>query len=169
MTDAQPTDAPAAPAEQPKEAAAQEHPWGDDFDPATAWRALTAAREAEKTAKTKLSAFEKAEQEKADAELSELEKLRKEFAALTAEKTALARTTQLNELGLDKALHGFITAETPEAIAEQVETLKAALGTPAPADPAPVTTRPQPQLSPGQGGDTKGAFDPDAIVASIRS
>ncbi|WP_336628436.1 MULTISPECIES: hypothetical protein [unclassified Microbacterium] len=161
------------PAEQPKAAAEQTHPWGDNFDPETAYRALTSAREAEKAAKTKLAAFEKAEQDKADAELSELEKLRKEFAELTAEKTALARTAQLNELGLDKALHGFISGETPEAIAEQVTALKTAMGAVTPAaedDPAPesTTTRPRPKLTPGQGGDDPDELDLSAIAEAVR-
>ncbi|AWY04842.1 scaffolding protein [Microbacterium phage Floof] len=173
MSDAQNPAAPAsveAPAEPSKETpAAETPPWGDDFDPARAWETIQRQRASETDLKTKLSAYEKAEQEKADAELTELEKLRKDFAALAAEKTALARTTQLNELGLDKALHGFITGETPEDIAKQVTALKAALGTPDPAaDPAPVTTRPQPKLTPGQGGDDKSTPDLDALVASLR-
>ncbi|MDR6868711.1 hypothetical protein J2Y69_003335 [Microbacterium resistens] len=149
----------------------QTHPWGEDFDAATAWRALTSARDAEKAAKAETAAFKKAEQEKADAELTELEKLRKDFAELNAEKTALARTTQLNELGLDKALHGFISGETPDAIAEQVAALKAALGTGKPAEedpaPEPPATRPKPQLTPGQGGDDKSETDLDALVKSL--
>lgn len=174
MSDAQNTDAPAteATAEPSKETTdATTPPWGDDFDPARAWKALEAARAAEKAAKAEAAAFKKAEQEKADAEKTELERLRDQLNAATAEKTALARTAQLNELGLDKALHGFISGETPEAIAEQVTALKTAMGTgkPAEEDPAPesTTTRPQPKLTPGQGGDDKDAADLDALVKSL--
>lgn len=174
MPDAQPTDATTTTTdEQPKEAVTETTPpWGDDFDPARAWETIQRQRAAEADLKAKLSAFEKAEQEKADAEKTELERLRDQLNAATAEKTALARTAQLNELGLDKTLHDFVTGETPEAIAEQVATLKAALGNgkPAEEDPAPAstTTRPQPQLTPGQGGDDKSVPDLDALVASLR-
>ncbi|UDL14780.1 scaffolding protein [Microbacterium phage Gretchen] len=172
MSDAQPTDATTTPAEPSKETAEQTPPWGDDFDPARAWKALTAARDAEKAAKAEVAAYKKAEQEKADAEKTELERLRDQLNAATAEKTALARTAQLNELGLDKALHGFISGETPEAIAEQVAALKTALGHDKDAEgekPAEsATTRPQPKLTPGQGGDDTDEPDLDALVASLR-
>lgn len=173
MPDAQNPATPESTDPAPKEGAETTHPWGDDFDAATAWKALTASREAEKAAKKRIADFEKAEQDKADADLTELEKLRKDLAAATAKNTAHERTAQLNELGLDKALHGFISGETPEAIAEQVTALKAALGNGNDAEgekPAatPPSGRPQPKLTPGQGGDDNDAPDLDALVASLR-
>ncbi|WDS52031.1 scaffolding protein [Microbacterium phage Caron] len=151
-----------------------EHPWGDDFDPARAWKALTAAREAEKELKAKLASHEKAEQERADAEKSELEKaIARAERAEQAAKDA-ARNAVLAKSGLPEELHPFVTGETDEAIAEQIAKLTTALGAsdkdgeePKPSDEAKPSSRPQAALTPGHGGD-EATFDADAIVADIR-
>lgn len=161
-------------AETPKEE--QTHPWGDDFDPARAWSTITQQREAEKELREKLASFEKAEQERADAGKTELE--RAIARAEKAEQAAKAaqRASVLAKSGLPEELHDFVTGETDEAIAAQVEKLTAALaakdagktpGETPDADEVKTTSRPQAALTPGHGGD-EAPFDADAIVAAVR-
>ncbi|WDS51642.1 scaffolding protein [Microbacterium phage Barnstormer] len=168
MSDTAPnTDAPTT--DESKET--PEHPWGDDFDPARAWKALTSAREAEKELKAKLSKFEQAEQERADAEKTELEKLQARLEKAEQAAKDAARNAVLAKSGLPEELHAFVTGETDEAIAEQITKLTAALGASGKGDedkaddPAPTTSRPQSALTPGHGGD-EATFDADAIVAA---
>lgn len=171
MSDAAPSATDPAPADESKETT--EHPWGDNFDPATAWKALTSARDAEKAAKAKISAYEKAEQERADADKSELEKaIARAERAEQAAKDA-ARTATLAKSGLPEKLHRFVTGETDEAIAEQIAELTAALGESGKDDEEPepkaeLPARPKAALSPGHGGDDTPIFDADAIVAAAR-
>lgn len=165
---------PATEPDPSKETEQTTHPWGDDFSPEKAWKALTAARDAEKAAKAKVTAYEAAEQERADADKSELQKAIER--AEKAEKAAkdAARATVLAKSGLPEELHGFITGETDEAIAEQIAKLSAAVTAkdkaeeekPEPVtDPAPKSPRPAAALTPGHGGDEV-PFDADAIVAA---
>ncbi|WP_424936677.1 MULTISPECIES: hypothetical protein [Bacteria] len=170
MSDTDPNVDP-APADEPKEAA--EHPWGDDFDAATAWKALTSSRDDVKALKAKLDAYEQAEQERADADKTELEKAQARAERAESDLKAARREAVLARSGLPEKLHGFITGETDEAIAQQIADLTAALGesdkdTPEP-EPKPVlSSRPKAALTPGHGGDDAPAFDADAIVAAIR-
>ncbi|WNT44326.1 scaffolding protein [Microbacterium phage Mabodamaca] len=164
---------PATEPDPSKETPSETHPWGDDFSPEKAWKALTAAREAEKAAKRQVTAYEAAEQERADADKTELQKAIER--AEKAEKAAkdAARNAVLAKSGLPEELYGFITGETDEAIAEQIAKLSAAVTakdkaeeTPEPVtDPAPKTPRPTAALTPGHGGD-EDTFDADAIVAA---
>lgn len=153
------------------------HPWGDNFDAATAWKALTTAREAERVAKAELATYRKAEQDKADAEKTDLQKALDRVAELEGDLKTTRRDAILAKSGLDEKLHGFITGENDEDIAKQIEALTAALGDKgkeakdddADADSGDVkpSSRPQAALTPGHGGD-EAPFDADAIVAASR-
>ncbi|QOI66918.1 scaffolding protein [Microbacterium phage GardenState] len=170
---AQNTD-PAAPQTDPaKEPTGSTPPWGDDFDPARAWDTIQKQREAEKELKAKLDAFEKAEQERSDAEKTELEKLQARLEKAEADLKAKAREALLAKSGLPEDLHDLVTADTDEGIAAQVAKLQTALGGQKNDgnDPAPEvkpSSRPQAALTPGHGGEPTPETDLDAIVAAVR-
>lgn len=175
MSDTAPKNDAQKPAEESKEKTSTTPPWGDDFDPARAWETITRQREAEKELKDKLAAYEKAEQERADAEKTELEKLQARLEKAEADVKAAQRAAVLAKSGLPEELHGFITGDTEEAIADQVAKLTAALGAsdkggdkeakPSEEEQKP-SGRPQAALTPGHGGE-EATFDADAIVAAV--
>ncbi|AWY06639.1 scaffolding protein [Microbacterium phage Zeta1847] len=179
------TDNPAdKPADKPAETPSTP-PWGDDFDAARAWDTITKLRGIESELKAKVAELETA----AEAMVPKADLDAAIARAETAEGNVKAKTREaiLAKAELPDDLHAFVTAEDEEGIAEQVSKLKAALtpkapeadkgdkpgeGDPADTDkgtPPAKSSRPAPGLKPGHGGDDPVAFDPDAVVAAIRS
>ena len=81
--------------------------------------------------RSKLSAFEKAEQEKADAQLSEVEKLKKQLAQIAQEKAALERATlqrqAAEKVGLPPAFADRLRGDTLEDLEKDAKLIKDAL------------------------------------------
>ncbi|WP_067201075.1 hypothetical protein [Microbacterium sp. XT11] len=173
MSDTAPKNDAQTPADESKETSSTP-PWGDDFDPARAWETITKLRNVERDLKAKVAKFEQEEQERADAEKSELDKAiaraeRAEQAALAAKRDAA-----LAKANLPEELHAFVTATDDDGIADQIAKLTAALGasdkggkeeTPSQEEQKP-SGRPQAALTPGHGGE-EAPFDADAIVAAV--
>ena len=92
----------------------------------------------------KLEGFEKAEQEKADAQLSEVEKLRKQLAQIAQEKAALERATlqrqAAEKIGLPPAFADRLRGETLEDLEKDAKAILEAL--PKAAQPKVNTTNP---------------------------
>lgn len=147
-------------------------PWGDDFDPARAWKTIQSLRETEKTLKGSLSAFEKAQKAQEDAEKTEAQKAA-ERADAAEEKAAKAeRELLVTKAGLKYSIPedlldligGTSAEEIEERAARLADRLKAA-----PAAPA-APSRPEPRLTPGSNpAETAEEWDPEAVAARIRA
>lgn len=167
------TDATTAP-EAPKADEKATPPWGNDFDPQRAWDTITRQRDSEKALKDRIAAFERAEQERADANKSELDKAIARAERAEQEAKAKARALALSRTGLSEDAYQFITAEDDEGIAKQAAALMALAGKKDDAQdtdgdtPALTTNRPKPGLKPGHGGDVSTPFDAAAIATAAR-
>lgn len=166
-----PVSAPATP--DPAEPTTGEAPpWGEDFDPARAWKTIQALRESEKTLKGSLTAYEKAQKEREDAEKTEAQKAAERAAAAEEKAAAATRELLVTKAGLKHSIPedlldligGTTAEEIEERAARLAERLKAA--NPSPTPPA----RPEPRLTPGSDPTAAdgGEFDPEALAARIR-
>lgn len=165
--------APEAPAtETTAPAEAEAAPWGEDFDPARAWKTIQTQRESEAELKKKLADYQKREKEAEDAKKSEAEKLAEALESAKADAVAARRELAVSRAilkhSLPEGFEEFLTATDPEAIEKQAEKLaeKLAAAKPAVSDPV-VPGRPKPNLVPGQGGPDVETVDPDAIAAKV--
>lgn len=169
-------------------------PWGEDFDPARAWKLIQNLRlekEALKTERDRLRDDARGESDIAK-RLAEAEK-----RAKTAEHALIMERVYRAHPELDSDdLRDFLTGDTEEEIMRKAETLArlsgkqqeaagadekpsedetptdgekpAEHGEEAPQEPAPVT-KPEPNLRPGHGGKESPKFDPAAIARNSRA
>lgn len=168
---------PVTPAATDPAPTATTHPWGDDFDAATAWRLVQNLRGENTTLK--------GERDEARTERDTL-KTDAETASTRAQEAEGRATQAERKLIVDKAIRAhklpdgyedFLTGDTEEEILAKAERLAGIKppSEPAPADPAtpaepaaPGTTRPEPALTPGHGGTAAAPFDPDAVAKAAR-
>lgn len=146
-------------------------PWGDDFDPARAWKTIQTLRESEKELKRLKAEQERAEKEREDAEKTEIERLSEERDRLKAELAARDREALVAKVakdhGIPEDLVEFLTADTEEALVAQAERLGSKVKT-APADDLP--GKPKPRLTPGTGSDDGVPSEtPEEIAKRIRA
>lgn len=159
-----------APAVDPAPPVEEPAPWGDDFDPAKAWKTIQTQRASEKALAEKVKAFEKAEQEKADAEKTEAERAIARAEKAEADLAAARREALLARVakkhGIEDDLLDFLTGadeETLETQATRLASLKPST--------TPPPGRPTPRLTPGDAANPSDEpdFDPAAIAARIKS
>lgn len=158
--------APPATAPKPEETP----PWGDDFDPARAWKTIQTLREKEK----RLQDFERAQREREDAEKTEAQRLADRLAeaesAAKSARTDLLRERALRSFAIPEDLAGFLTGDTEEEIQAKAEALAKYAGAKAPG--AEVPGKPKPRLVPGSGAPDSASADPEdpaALAAKIRA
>lgn len=156
-------------------------PWGEDFDAEKAWRLVQNLRTERDGLKTERDAL-KGER---DALATERDGLKTELQTKTDEAERLSKETA-REVALQKVLRKFpdledfadlLTGDTEEELVAKAERL-AKIGKPAePADgdkgeQKPETPelpgKPQPNLTPGHGGEDSTPFDPTAIALAAR-
>ncbi|WAB10782.1 scaffolding protein [Arthrobacter phage Tuck] len=158
-------------------------PWGDDFDAERAWKLVQNLRSEVATLKTENGSMKAKLQASEDEGKTELQKLQDRLAA--AEATAKEKE---RELSLAKVLRkhpeleefaDLLTGDTEEELAAKAERL-AAIGKgkakdeddAQKGDDKPDTTelpgKPQPNLTPGHGGEDSTPFDPTAIALAAR-
>lgn len=164
-------------------------PWGDDFDAERAWKLvqnLRAERDALKTErdglKTERDTLKSEKDSVANEGKSELQKLQDRLEQIEAASKAKDR-----DLALQKVLRkhpdleefaDLLTGDTEEELAAKAERLSAIGKAKAPAEgeekdgEKPDTTelpgKPQPNLTPGHGGEDSTPFDPTAIALAAR-
>ncbi|UIW13422.1 scaffolding protein [Arthrobacter phage Amyev] len=164
-------------------------PWGEDFDAERAWKLvqnLRAERDALKSErdglKTERDTLKAAKDAAADEGKSELQKLQDRIAEI--EKASAAKD---RDLALQKVLRkhpdleefaDLLTGDTEEELAAKAERLAAIGKAKAPADGAKdgeqsgekqeLPGKPQPNLTPGHGGEDTTPFDPTAIALAAR-
>ncbi|WNN93962.1 scaffolding protein [Arthrobacter phage Nitro] len=170
-----------APADKPE---GEKAPWGDDFDAERAWKLVQNLRTENADLKKKNTAYETERQSREDEGKTELQKLQDRLDA--AERTAKEKE---RELSLAKVLRkhpeleefaDLLTGDTEEELAAKAERL-AAIGKgkakegdddAQKGDEKPDTTelpgKPQPNLTPGHGGEDTTPFDPTAIALAAR-
>lgn len=147
-------------------------PWGDDFDPARAWKTIQNLREVEKAHKKAEAERERAEKERAEAEKTELQKA--EEAVTAARTEALEARRELwteraaRKFEIPDDLLEFLAGDTEEQIQKRAEALAKRIAKDAPAPPA-TSTRPKPALKAGDSGGETLSADPDAIAKRARA
>lgn len=161
---------PAEPATPPASEKAPK--WEGEFDPERAARLVENLRKEAAETKARLAAYEKAQQEREDAEKSEAQRLaeraqRAEDEAKAARRELIAAKVVAKH-GLPESAVSFLTGDTEEEIEAKAQALAelASVGK-RPADEIP--GKPKPRLTPGQGESESEGFDPDAMAAKIRS
>lgn len=161
-------------------------PWGDDFDAERAWKLVQNLRAENATLKTENGTLKSERQAREDEGKTELQRLQDRLAA--AEQTAKEKE---RELSLAKVLRKYpeleefsdlLTGDTEEELAAKAERL-AAIGkgkakdeddaSKGDADGQKPDTpelpgKPQPNLTPGHGGEDSTPFDPTAIALAAR-
>jgi len=112
-------------------------PQEEEFDKERAMATITKLREFEKEArmlKKKLDAYEKAEQERKEAEMSEMEKLKAQYDKAQAELSRIQKNQQKREIaqkvGLPEALALRIQGDDEEAMEADAKKLAEALPKP---------------------------------------
>jgi hypothetical protein len=153
-------------------------PWGDDFDPARAWKlivdlradkvALQTERDEIKAERDTLQTERQAREEEANAA--------KEAAAKAASDLRIERAVRKHKVPDEFAdLVRGDTDEEVEAIAERLSKIGKPAEKPEPdadAEKAPdepkLPAKPRPNLQPGHGGEDGVKNDLDAIVKSVR-
>ncbi|WP_405061890.1 hypothetical protein OG474_09615 [Kribbella sp. NBC_01505] len=155
---------PAAPAAEATPAVVFDGPYDED----RAKKKIEAQADDLKKAREKLAAFEAAEKTRAEAEMTELQRV--QARADAAEKALAAATAQTlvatlaAEFGVPAVL---LTAADEAGLRAQAEAIKALLpaGTPAATPPG----RPAPAATPGTGGAPATPLDAAAMADRIRS
>lgn len=147
----------------------QAPPWGDDFDPARAWKTITSLRDKEKELSSKLSGYERAAKEREDAEKTEAQKLADRLAeaekAADEARTELLRSRIAAKHKLPPELAELLTGKTEEELEAKASVLAEHLGGKKP----PVPGRPTAAgYTTGDGTDPSPAFDPVAIAQAAR-
>lgn len=167
-------------------------PWGDDFDADRAWTLLQNVRADLAKAKDDLT-VERQARSQAEADLAASDPKGKvadaEARVKEAERALFVERALRKHPDLDESLVEFLSGETEDEILSKAERL-AGIGKPKEEKPAgkpegdpekPETGgetppadeglpgKPSPQLTPGHGGTPPTPFDPDAIVAKVRS
>jgi hypothetical protein len=166
-------DAPPASPENPPAPPGSEEtpPWGDDFDPARAWKTIQSLRDVERAYKAEKAEQERAAREAADAEKTEAERLSGRIADLEAEiakrdREALVASIAA-EANVPETLREFLTAADEEGLRAQAERL-AVVAAPPPA--APLPGKPKPRLVPGSAVEDHGdPLDPVEVAKRIRA
>jgi hypothetical protein len=132
----------------------QAEPEVEEFDKERAMATINKLREREKEAvklAKKLEAYEKAEAERKQAEMSETEKLKAQLEELTAKATKLEIETlqrkAADEVGLPQAFADRVRGESLEDMVADAKALLEAM----PAKPLPTTPKLSP-TNPGSGG-----------------
>jgi hypothetical protein len=155
-------------------------PWGDDFDPARAWRLIENLRTEVDGLKTDRDSTRSKLKEREDAEKSDSERATSraseaEARAAKAERTLLIeRATRKHNLPEDVV--EFLTGDTEEEINAKAERLAALGGGPKATseteEPKPTTDlpgKPKPALQPGHAAEgSEDGFDPEAIAKAAR-
>ncbi|QOP64309.1 scaffolding protein [Arthrobacter phage Niobe] len=168
-----------APADKPE---GEKAPWGDDFDAERAWKLVQNLRTERDGLKTERDAL-KGER---DALVTERDGLKTELQTKTEEVERTTKETA-RELALQKVFRkhpeleefaDLLTGDTEEELTAKAERL-AAIGKPKePADGdkgdeqkpdnPELPGKPQPNLTPGHGGEDSTPFDPTAIALAAR-
>ncbi|QXO14540.1 scaffolding protein [Arthrobacter phage Kaylissa] len=158
-------------------------PWGDDFDAERAWKLVQNLRTEVATLKTENGTMKTKLQASEDEGKTELQKLQERLAA--AEQTAKEKE---RELSLAKVLRkhpeleefaDLLTGDTEEELAAKAERLAAIgkgkkdeddadKGDDQKPDAPELPGKPQPNLTPGHGGEDSTPFDPTAIALAAR-
>jgi hypothetical protein len=175
----QPADS-ATPAPAPTETASTEAasteapPWGDNFDPSRAWSLIQGLRGDKEKLTGKVSAFEKAAQERADAEKTELQRVmeRAERAekAMADREAADKRAAVLNKHGLGADDAAFLAGVSDDDLDARAQQLAARLGVAKSAQDAAeaIPGKPTPRLTAGhESADAPEAFDPLALADKV--
>lgn len=163
-------------------------PWGDDFDAERAWKlvqnlrterdglkaerdALKVERDTLATEKDSVATEGQSELQKLQARLDQIEKEAKQKDRDLALQKVLRNHPDLEEFA------DLLTGETEEELAAKAERLAAIGKAKAPADDAKdgekdgtpaLPGKPQPNLTPGHGGEDSTPFDPTAIALAAR-
>ncbi|AYN59093.1 head scaffolding protein [Arthrobacter phage Yang] len=164
-------------------------PWGDDFDAERAWKlvqnlrterdglkaerdALKVERDTLATEKDSVATEGQSELQKLQARLDQIEKEAKQKDRDLALQKVLRNHPDLEEFA------DLLTGDTEEELAAKAERLAAIGKAKAPADDAAkdgekdgaqaLPGKPQPNLTPGHGGEDTTPFDPTAIALAAR-
>ena len=154
------TEAPAAEtpqAQPPAEAPSAAPPWGDDFDPDRAWRAIQSSRQAEREAKARARELEPLAQEAQrlrEISKTDLERLTERAEAAEREREQhradAIRYRTAATFGLQEDDFDLLGSGTEDEIVARAQKIAAknaaALGT---SQPPPASRRPTEQLRPG--------------------
>jgi hypothetical protein len=107
-------------------------PWGDDFDAARAWKLIENLRADNAKTKAKLSDYDKAEQARADAEKTELqravERAERAEKSLSDRDAADRRKTVLSKHGLSDEDAVFLAGVADDDLDAKAEALAKRLG-----------------------------------------
>lgn len=140
--------------------------WDGEFDADRAARLVANLRSEKAALKSELAEVKKALSEKEEASTAELQRLleRSEKAEreLNELRTKSLISAQLREHGLPEDLAEFVPGGTEEEIVSRVAKLAEKFG------PKPLAGKPRAKLVPGEGGEVKPSFDPEAIAEKIR-
>jgi hypothetical protein len=166
-SDASASTAPTAPAEAAP-------PWGADFDAARAWSLIQGLRGDKEKLTGKVSTFEKAAQEQADKEKTDLqratERAERAEKAIADREAADKRRTVLSKHGLTDDDAAFLAGVSDDDLDARAQQLAARLGVgqgqPDAAEAIP--GRPTPTLTAGhESSDAAEAFDPLALADKV--
>jgi hypothetical protein len=170
-----------APQQQPNAAAAPAEgatgpeapaPWGEDFDPARAWKTIQAQRDEAKTLREELGKFRKAQQDAEEAEKTEAQKAAEQATKAEAQMKAAQREVwklrAAVKHSLPEELAELLSGETEEDVQKVAERL-AGYVTKATGEAGPPSKKPKPALTPGESApDASAKFDPVAIAEAAR-
>lgn len=145
-------------------------PWGDDFDPARAWKTIQEQRAEAKTLRKELSEFKKAQEQAEEAEKTELQKAidraEKAEGSVSEARSELWRLRAAAKHGIPEDLLDLLRGESEEDVLGVAERLAKRLTGETKTSP---DSRPRPRLKSGEsGGDEAPAPSPDEIAKRVR-
>jgi hypothetical protein len=178
MTDTAPAadnaSAPDAPASTAPTAPAETPPWGDNFDASRAWSLIQGLRTDKEKLSGKVSTFEKAAQERADAEKTELQRAQERAdraeKAIADREAADKRKAVITKHGLSDDDAAFLAGVSDDVLDARAEALAARLGVGQSKHDAAeaIPGKPTPKLTAGhESSDAGEAFDPLALAEKV--
>jgi hypothetical protein len=154
-------------------AAPETPPWGADFDPSRAWSLIQGLRGDKEKLSGKVSAFEKAAQERADAEKTEvqraIERAERAEKAVADREAADKRRAVISKHGLGDEDAAFLAGVSDDDLDARAQALAARLGVGKATDAAEaIPGKPTPTLTAGhESSDAAEAFDPLALAEKV--
>jgi hypothetical protein len=148
-------------------------PWGENFDAGRAWSLIQGLRSDKEKLSGKVSTFEKAAQEQADKEKTDLqramERAERAEKAIADREAADKRRTVLSKHGLTGDDAAYLAGVSDDDLDARAQQLAARLGVGKSTDAAEaIPGKPTPTLTAGhESSDAAEAFDPLALADKV--